>query len=176
MFLKSLRNYISTGLILSLMLCTTPIFSSAAPPETHQPVELENLGITPSFITTSIDNERIDLSDYNGKIIFINFWATWCGPCRREIPDFIKLQNEYKDDLAIVGISLDDTVDPVLEYTNRTGVNYPVTMTNSTISSIFGSIQGIPTTFIIDRTFTVRKKIVGIRSYDEFKEIIETLK
>jgi peroxiredoxin len=106
----------------------------------------------PNFTLKTGDGKSYELFQNKGKVIVVNFWATWCGPCRKEIPDFIEVYKKYKDQgVEIVGVSLDqggwEKVNPFVKQNN---INYPVVLDNGTVASTFGKIQFIPTTFIID--------------------------
>lgn len=129
------------------------------------------------FELVSLYGETIKLSDFKGKVIILDFWATWCPPCRKEIPHFVKLHNEYKDKgVVIIGISLDrEGPEKVKMFCEGMNVTYPVVMGNSKIVKDYGGIRGIPTTFIINKKQKIVKKIVGYTSYEVFKEQIEKL-
>ncbi len=116
--------------------------------------------------------KTVKLSDYSGKVVLVNFWATWCDPCRAEIPDLIALQNRYSNDLVIIGISIDNTVDPVVGYVKEAGIQYPVIMQVPGMEKGYGDITGVPTSFIIDRDGNPAKKFVGARSMEQFEELL----
>lgn len=117
----------------------------------------------PSFELADIDGELVSIDDFKGRVILLNFWATWCGPCKREIPDFIDLQNEYGDDgLTIVGIALDEH-SLVTAFVKEWEINYPVLIGTEEVSMRYGNIRSIPTTFIIDRSGAVVKSYVGLQ-------------
>jgi thiol-disulfide isomerase/thioredoxin len=175
MNLKSLPRLGIISLVIGVSIFSSLNFASSSPPETYEKTSFEDLGTSPDFISKTIDGKPVKLSDFHGNVIFVNFWATWCGPCRKEIPDFISLQNEYNGKLTIIGVSVDDSSVPVKKFAEKNGINYPIVMNDSTISLIYGPIKGIPTTYIIDKDFKIRKKIVGLKSHEEFKSIIEQL-
>lgn len=130
----------------------------------------------PDFSLSLINGGTLKLSEYFGKVIILDFWATWCPPCRAEIPDFISLYNEYKDrGLVIIGISVDDSIEPVKKFIQQNNVNYPVVMGNSKVIQDYGGITGIPTTFIIDKKGNIVEKFVGYRPKEVFEKSIKRL-
>jgi thiol-disulfide isomerase/thioredoxin len=118
----------------------------------------------PDFTLENVDGKKVSLSDYKGKVVIVDFWATWCPPCRRGIPDLIDLQKKYKDQLAVIGISLDreNTKAGVPAFVDKMGINYPVVYFNDKVINDFGGVSAIPTTFIIDRSGNIVKKMVGL--------------
>lgn len=135
----------------------------------------ENLA--PNFTLLDTDGNNVSLSDYKGKVVIINFWTTWCGPCRYEIPDLVKLYEKYNQDLIVLGISLDyDGPAVVPQFEERIGgVNYPLLYGNNNISNLYGGVTGVPTTFIIDRNMQVFKKYLGYRSPEVIEKDINEL-
>jgi cytochrome c biogenesis protein CcmG/thiol:disulfide interchange protein DsbE len=131
----------------------------------------------PNFTLKDLEGEEVSLSDYEGKIIFVNFWATWCGPCKREIPGFIELQNKYKDDLVILGISTDrrGTKDRVAPFAKNYNINFPVLFSDGKVEKDYGGIRAIPTTFILDRELDIAQKIRGYRPDTFFEQAIKSL-
>jgi thiol-disulfide isomerase/thioredoxin len=116
-----------------------------------------------AFTVTDLDGGTHSSADWRGKVVLVNFWATWCPPCREEIPDLIELQNKYRDDLIVVGISEDTIpVDQVKQFAVDKGMNYTVGMTSPEIKKIFHSIAALPTTFVIDRDGRLAQKHVGM--------------
>ena len=115
-----------------------------------------------SLIIQTLDGANYDLTDFDGKIVILDFWATWCGPCKAEIPHFVELFNEYKDqDVLILGVSTDRSKDPVLRFRQQNNVSFPVAMATTEAIQRFGPIQYIPTTYIIDHNNNIVHKKVG---------------
>ncbi len=130
----------------------------------------------PDFTLTAMDGKEISLSDYNGSIIIINFWTTWCGPCRYEIPDLMELRKKYDGDLIVLGISLDYEPSSVVpSFAERLGINYPILYGDSGIARTYGGVSGIPTTFIIDRDMNLYRRYIGYRPQSVFIKDIEDL-
>tara|TARA_B100000029_G_C17602904_1_gene966383 strand:- start:875 stop:1426 length:552 start_codon:yes stop_codon:yes gene_type:complete len=130
----------------------------------------------PDFTLTDTEGNKVSLSDYKGNIIIINFWATWCGPCKFEIPDLIDLYKKYNGDVVVLGISLDyDGPTVVPQFADQYGINYPVLYGDSKIVSTYGNVTGIPTTFIIDRDLNLYRRYVGYRPSTVFEEDIKDL-
>ncbi|HEY2905546.1 MAG TPA: TlpA disulfide reductase family protein [Vicinamibacterales bacterium] len=106
----------------------------------------------PSFTVRDLQGRSISAADLKGKVTIINFWATWCGPCRIEIPDLIALQNKYRSQLQIIGISEDEiSADEVKRFVAASRMNYTVAMTTPEIERVFPGITALPTTYIVDR-------------------------
>ena len=117
----------------------------------------------PEFTLEDLKGSKISLSDLSGKVIFLNVWATWCGPCKREIPDFIEAYEHYKDKgLEIIGISVDRiSQSKVLSFTEKYKINYPVAMTTSKLTKDYGPFPAIPVTIIIDKNGKIRYRQIG---------------
>ncbi len=131
--------------------------------------------IAPAWALPDPYGTTVNSSSYAGKVIVLDFWATWCGPCKVEIPDLVFLQNKYRaDGLVIVGPSVDSTSQAVITFlaTNSPSLNYEVVMANSAVQQAYGGIDYIPTTFIIDRQNIIRKKYVGTQSRSTFEQQI----
>ena len=120
----------------------------------------------PAWTLMDLQGKPVSFAQFKGKVVVVDFWATWCGPCRSEIPGYIKLQQKYaKDGLVIVGISLDQAGPAVVkEFVQKQGMNYVVVMGDDNTVSAFGGVDGIPTTFIIDRQGMIRDKKVERRA------------
>jgi cytochrome c biogenesis protein CcmG/thiol:disulfide interchange protein DsbE len=116
----------------------------------------------PEFIRTDLKNQKLDLNGYRGKVVLLNFWATWCGPCRVEMPRFVEWQKKYGPrGLRVVGISMDDSSEPVRAMYQKLNLNYRVAMGDETLGEMYGGILGLPVTFLIDRHGEVIAKFQG---------------
>jgi peroxiredoxin len=116
----------------------------------------------PEFSLTTIDGKKLALSDYRGKIILLDFWATWCTPCRDEIPRFVRLQDKYgAAGFQIIGISMDDSADPVRQFYRDFHINYPVALGGAKLGELYGGIFGLPIAFLIDQQGRIISKHIG---------------
>ncbi len=131
----------------------------------------------PNFTLTDLNGQKVSLSDFKGKVIIVDFWATWCGPCKMEIPSFIKLQEDYKDDVVILGISLDKSgPKAVVPFAKKMNINYPIVYGDGSVVQAYGGVRGIPTTFVIDRDFNIQRKYVGYTDHKVFEKDILAFK
>jgi thiol-disulfide isomerase/thioredoxin len=118
----------------------------------------------PDFKLETLDGKPISLAASHGKVILLNFWATWCGPCRAEIPDLIELQNKYKDRLQIIGLAFEDEeVADLKKAVAKTGINYPVAIAPFDLRMKYGGIAALPTSFMVDSDGRVVQKHEGLR-------------
>jgi thiol-disulfide isomerase/thioredoxin len=123
---------------------------------------------TPVFAATALDGRSISSADWRGKVVLVNFWATWCPPCRAEIPDLIALQEKYRDRLVVVGISEDEgSVDGVRRFVTEHKINYPIVMSTPELRKIFPEVMALPTTFVLDRDGNLTQKNVGMLNAKE---------
>ncbi|MFL6306271.1 MAG: TlpA disulfide reductase family protein [Candidatus Sulfotelmatobacter sp.] len=117
----------------------------------------------PDLKAKDLDGKEISLDAYKGKVVLLNFWATWCGPCRAEIPSLIRMQEAYKDRLQIIGMDVDDDNEERLRaFVKNQGINYPVAMTSDAVRLAYGGIAALPTVFVINRDSKVVQKHVGL--------------
>jgi len=117
----------------------------------------------PVFTATDLDGRPISMAALRGKVVIVNFWATWCGPCRAEIPDLVALQEKYRDQLQIIGISEDEGGPEVVRrFVAEHQMNYPVVMSTPELERKFPGIGALPTSFVIDREARVVQKHVGM--------------
>jgi thiol-disulfide isomerase/thioredoxin len=129
------------------------------------------------FVLKDLDGKDVKISDHKGKVILLNFWATWCGPCKAEIPGFVELQDKYKKDLVIVGFSVDDTADKARAFATEYKINYPIMLGlgREDIQDAYGPIWGIPASFLISKDGKVCKKHMGIAPKAVFEKEIKAL-
>jgi peroxiredoxin len=132
----------------------------------------------PAFSLKDADGKTVNLADYRGKVVLLNFWATWCGPCEVEIPWFIEFQQKYKDrDFAVLGVSLDDDGwKSVRPYIASHKINYPIMIGTEVTSQQYGEIDSLPTTFILDRQGRIATQHVGLVDKRDYQnEILKLL-
>jgi len=132
----------------------------------------------PDFALKDVAGKTVKLSDFHGKVVLLNFWATWCGPCEIEIPWFIDFQQSFKDrNFVVLGVSLDDDGwTAVKPYIERRKINYPVVVGNDQTELLYGGIDALPTTFVIDRAGRIAAVHQGLISKSEYEhEILDLL-
>ena len=147
------------------------VASGNACPANAKPANLD-------FTLKDVNGADVRLSDYKGKVILIDFWATWCGPCKIEIPWFVELQNKYgKDGLQAIGISVDDTVEKLKPYVLDLKMNYPVLqgLGHDDIQDAYGPLWGIPVTVVISRDGRICTKHIGFSAKESFEKEIKSL-
>ena len=130
------------------------------------------------FTMKDVEGKDVSLQSYKGKVILLDFWATWCGPCKVEIPHFIEFQQKYgPKGLQVVGISVDDPVDKLAPYVKEMGMNYPVLqgLGHDAVQDAYGPILGIPVSVMISRDGKICATHTGLTSKDVFATEIESL-
>lgn len=132
---------------------------------------------SPSWKLNDVEGHPVTSEQFRGKVVILDFWATWCPPCRQEIPGFVALQKQYGDrGLVVIGVSLDQKGPPVVkDFMEQFGMNYPVVMGDQAMVDAFGGIEGIPTTFIINRQGHIMAKHVGYADQQTFEAAIKPL-
>ncbi len=132
----------------------------------------------PSFKLENIYGKNIELSDYKGKVLIVDFWATWCPPCIRGIPDLIELKRKYgSKGFEVIGISVDqdDTKQDVVPFVQSNGINYPVAYASRNVTEKYGGIESIPTSFIIDKRGKIVASFQGLTEKSVYEEYINKL-
>ncbi len=135
-----------------------------------------NPEMAPPFLLHDISGKIVSTADWKGKVVILNFWATWCPPCREEIPELVQLQAHYKDKLLIVGASEDDDgPQRVLQFAQRYGMNYPIVMATRELIDNYGGVPALPTSFIIDPQGRVMTKHTGLYEYEVYEREVRAL-
>ena len=131
----------------------------------------------PEFTLKDSDGKQVKLSDYRGKVVLLDFWATWCGPCRIEIPWFIEMQRKNKDKgFEVLGVAMDDEGwEAVKPFLQELSVNYRIVMGNDATAQAYGGVDALPTTFLIDREGKIAAIHVGLASKKDFEDGVEEL-
>ena len=134
-------------------------------------------GQAPAWTLPDLNGKPVHLADYKGKVVILDFWATWCPPCRAEIPGFIDLQKKYgAKGLVVIGASVDQDGPPVVSaFVTQNHMNYQIVMANEDVTKAYGGIEGIPTTFVIDPSGQIVKSYVGATEESEFETRIKPL-
>ena len=132
----------------------------------------------PAFRLTTLEGKRVSLADYKGRPVLVNFWATWCAPCKLEMPWFAEFQKEYEGQgFTILGIDQDPEAgnDKIAETAKRLGVNYPVLLPNDAVAPAYGGIDVLPSSFYVDRNGVVSEVTAGVGSKDEIEAHIKKI-
>ncbi len=130
----------------------------------------------PDFQLNTTDGKILKLSDFKGKVVIVDFWATWCPPCRKGIPDLIEIQKEYGNNVAVIGISVDqETKNDVVPFIQKMGINYPVVYSDAETAQAYGGIESIPTSFVIDQKGNIVANNVGLVPKSDLTQAIDKL-
>ena len=125
---------------------------------------------------TDVNGNQLRTAQYKGKVLLVNFWAAWCTPCAEEVPQFIALERKYHDQgLQVIGFSVDDDVQELRDFTRKYGINYPVAPSDFAIAEAFGGVFGLPTTLVIDRDGSIRRKHYGATDFSSLEQEVVAL-
>src|SRR5271167_2136714 len=130
--------------------------------------------VAPDFSLEALDGKTLRLSDLRGKAVLLNFWATWCGPCKIEMPWFVDFQNQYgSQGLQIVGVAMDDaSKEDIGKFAKDLGVNYPILIGKESVGDQYGGVPALPETFLIGRDGKIIDKIIGLKGKADIEESI----
>ncbi|HVR24318.1 MAG TPA: TlpA disulfide reductase family protein [Candidatus Polarisedimenticolia bacterium] len=136
---------------------------------------LTQASLAPDFSLESLDGKTVRLSDLRGKAVLLNFWATWCGPCKIEMPWFVELQNQYASQgFQIIGVAMDEaSKEDIGKFAKDMGVNYPILIGKEAVGDQYGGVPALPETFVIGRDGKIVDKILGLRGKAEIEDSIK---
>jgi len=149
--------------------------SRASAASTAQAALSSNAQMAPDFALESLDGKTVHLSDLNGKAVLLNFWATWCQPCKVEMPWFEQLQKQYgPQGLQVIGIAMDDaSKEDIAKYAKSLGVDYPILLGKEDVGDAYGGIQFLPATFYVGRDGKVVDKVFGLKGRAEIEDNVK---
>jgi peroxiredoxin len=153
------------------------LLAACSAPETSHLKSEEARKTAPDFSLKDADGRTVQLSDYRGKVVLLNFWATWCDPCRIEIPWFIEFERQHKGQgFAVVGVSMDeDGWQAVKPFISQVGINYRILLGDDKIGDLYGGIDSLPTSFVIDREGRIAAVHIGLVSKSRYENDLQQL-
>ena len=168
--------WIVVVLVIAVMLVSAPYLANRAGLVKSRGERSDVNGkAAPEFSLESLQGKTVRLSDYHGKAVLLNFWATWCQPCKIEMPWFEDLQKQYgPQGLQVVGIAMDDaSKEDIAKFVKQMGVNYPILLGKESVGDAYGGVQFLPSTFFIDREGKIVDHIFGLKSRSEIEDEIK---
>jgi len=180
---KKQRSWIYTGFFVGVILLLFVVNNTGSEPEqgpyppNYVPANQTKTVMAYNFTLPTSDGKQLKLSDYKGKVVIIDFWATWCPPCRKGIPDLVELKKKYgSKGVEIIGVSVDQETKPdVVPFIKEYGINYPIVYGNTNVYQQYGGIRAIPTSFIIDKEGKVVASYEGLISKAAYEDHIKKL-
>jgi peroxiredoxin len=161
-------------LVVPLILHTARVESKSntPTPAAHKSEGTANLDL----VFKDMNGAEVRLADYKGKVILLNVWATWCGPCELEIPELVEAYNKYKDDgVVVLGVSLDDSAETLRAYAPKKQMNYPLLLWDDAFEDAYGPIVGVPITFFIGRDGTISRRHFGPVTKERIDQEVKAL-
>ncbi|MCW5980449.1 MAG: TlpA family protein disulfide reductase [Bryobacteraceae bacterium] len=170
-------RFLTAFVVAALLLLPTACTRNSASTEAASVKPAREREPAPDFSLKDADGRTVRLSDYKGKVVLLNFWATWCGPCRIEIPWFRDFESNFKDrGFAVIGVSMDEEGWEVVKpYVERAKVNYRVVIGDDEVAGNYGGVSSLPTSFIIDRDGRIASVHIGLVSKDNYAKDINAL-
>jgi thiol-disulfide isomerase/thioredoxin len=174
------KLFVKTARTLAIAICvSTAVFTACSQWEqpSEAPKSASNVKTAPDFTLKDANGASVKLSDYRGKVVLLNFWATWCGPCKIEIPWFMEFEQQYKNKgFAVLGVAMDDEGWEVVKpYIAGKKMNYRVVMGNDSVATAYGGIDALPTTFVIDQEGRIVASHIGLINKDDYLKEIQSL-
>lgn len=168
------RSFLASGLMVHYLIvaavCILPFTSSFG---IRKAVERKP---APSLALKDATGNMLTLEAQRGKVVLLDFWATWCAPCRTETPWLIELSEKYRDrGLVVLGVSMDDNWPVVKAYAAKAGINYPILLGNDSLTSAFGKLDSLPVAYFLDRQLRVADSQTGAGNRKQFERVIQTL-
>lgn len=160
----------------TVMLVAAPYLARRAGVSKGLPKRPELKGmVAPEFALEALDGKTVRLSDFRGKAVLVNFWATWCQPCKIEMPWFEEMQKQYgPGGFQVLGIAMDDaSKEDIARFAKDMGVNYPILIGKEAVGDAYGGVQFLPSTFFVDRDGKVVDRIFGLKSRSEIEDSIK---
>lgn len=168
-----MKKKISILLIAALILSGLSIFyfQNSSPDVVQAEVGTETGMKAPDFTLTNINDQEVSLSDYRGQKVFLNFWASWCPPCREEMPDMQKLHEEYDNQVVILAVNIGESKSTAANFMMQNNLDFPVLLDNNKSTAQNYLVRGIPTSYFLNQDGIIKEKVVGAVSYQKMLEL-----